>query len=133
MGAPPLMPKYLIDSDHTRDDVRTQSSKNSSLCYRTKTTSQSDFQGCGCSPHLIHNAGESIPNIPRKGCRHAQVAATRNVVESDNKGYCFYNHVYLQSVYCHVTLIVIHNTKAKQALCLHAVVNVRLHLVCFQH
>ncbi len=47
MGAPPLMPKYLIDSDHTRDDVRTQSSKDSSLCYRTKTTSRSDLQGCG--------------------------------------------------------------------------------------
>ena len=42
MGAPPLMPKYLIDSDHTRDDVRTQSSKGSSLYYRTKTTSRSD-------------------------------------------------------------------------------------------
>ena len=42
MDAPPLMPKYLIDSDHTRDDVRTQSSKGSSLYYRTKTTSRSD-------------------------------------------------------------------------------------------
>ena len=36
-----------VFSDHTRDDVRTQSSKNGSLCYRTKTTSRSDFQGCG--------------------------------------------------------------------------------------
>ena len=58
-----------VCSDHTRDDVRTQSSKDSSLCYRTKTTSRSDFQGCGCSPHLIHNVGASIPNIPRKGAQ----------------------------------------------------------------
>ena len=36
-----------VFSDHTRDDVRTQSSKYSSLYYRTKTTSRSDFQGCG--------------------------------------------------------------------------------------
>ena len=33
----------------------------------------------------MHNVGESIPNIPRKGCRHAQVAATRDVVQCDNK------------------------------------------------
>ena len=37
------------------------------------------------SPHLMHNVGESIPNIPRKGCRHAQVAATRNVIQCGNK------------------------------------------------
>ena len=71
----------MYASDHTRDDVRTQSSKGGSLCYRTKTTSRSDFQGCGCSPHLADNVGVSIPNIPRKGCRHAQVAATRDVIQ----------------------------------------------------
>ena len=31
-----------VFSDHTRDDVRTQSSKDGSLYYRTKTTSRSD-------------------------------------------------------------------------------------------
>ena len=59
----------MYASDHTRDDVRTQSSKGGSLCYRTKTTSRSDFQGCGCSPHLADNVGVSIPNIPRKGAQ----------------------------------------------------------------
>ena len=33
----------------------------------------------------MHNVGVSIPNIPRKGCRHAQVAATRCVIQSYNK------------------------------------------------
>ena len=42
--SPPNSPDHppLKDSDHTRDDVRTQSSKDGSLYYRTKTTSRSD-------------------------------------------------------------------------------------------
>ena len=37
----------------------------------------------------MHNVGASIPNIPRKGCCHAQVAATRDVVECGNKSLVF--------------------------------------------
>ena len=73
------------------------------------------------------------PQHPPQGLSPRTGRGNTSVVETDNKGYCFYNHVYLQSVYCPVTLIVIHNIKAKQALCLHAVVNVRLRFVSFQH